>query len=100
MADPETIHTLIRHAARWAIASEQDERPVIRVLHANYAMGYILALREVASDSEVLRVTGYNPHAMFLELLGIQDRATRAVMKLCPQLVPGPAWLARVAGEG
>lgn len=98
MAHPTTIHTLLRHAARWAIAADQDREPLIRALHANYAMGYILALREVASDAEVLHVTGYDPYDLFVELLRVQDEATHAVALRCPQLIP-QTWLAEIAGE-
>ena len=100
LADAATIHTLMRHSARWAIAAEQDREPLIRALHANYAMGYILALREVASDADVLATTGYDPYVLFVELLHIQDEATRQVARACPQLTPQPMWLAQVAGEG
>ncbi len=98
MADPATIHILLRHAARWAIAADQDIEPVIRVLHANYAVGYMLALREVASDCEVLAVTGYDPYDLFVELLQVQDAATHEAMALCPQLIP-KSWMAEIAAE-
>ena len=91
---------MMRAAARYAVAAEQDEKPMIQVLHANYAMGYMLALREIASDMEVYQVTGYDPHAMFKWLLEVQDRAAKAVVAVCPELVPGPEWVARLAGEG
>ncbi len=99
MADPNTIRTLLRHAARWAIAAGQDREPVIRALHANYAVGYILALREVASDAEVMAVTGYDPYDLYAELLVVQDEATHQIALACPQLIPEPAWLAQIAGE-
>jgi len=100
MADPATIHTLLRHAARWAVAATQDREPVIRVLHANYAVGYILALRDVASDAQVLQVTGYDPYTLFTELVQLQDEALRHATAGCPHLIPAPQWLAEIAGEG
>ena len=99
MADPATIRTLMRHAARWAIAAAQDREPVIRVLHANYAVGYMLALREVASDVEVFELTGYNPYDLFVQLLEVQDEAMQIAMERCPNLIPSPQWLAEIAGE-
>lgn len=100
MARRATIDGLMRHAARWAIASEQDRSPLVALYHANYAVGYILALRDVVSDAEVLRVTGHDPYDLFKELIAIQDRATRALVAACPALMPGSAHLARMAGEG
>ena len=95
----EKIDALMRHAARWAIAAGQDRSPVIALLHANYAVGYILALRDIASDAEVLRISGRDPYVLFGELLAIQDQATRALVARCPDLIPGPVHLARLAGE-
>lgn len=98
MAHPTTIRILMRHAARWAIAAEQDNEPLIRVLHANYAVGYMLALREVASDVQVLDVTGHDPYDLFVEVLRIQDEATHGAAGLCPRLIPS-SWMAQIAGE-
>ena len=98
MAQPETIYILMRHAARWAVAAEQDREPLIKALHANYAVAYILALREVASDCEVYMLTGYDPYALFLEVLRIQDEATHQIATMCPHLIPQTP-LAIMAGE-
>jgi hypothetical protein len=89
----------MRHAARWAIAAAQDKEPAIRMLHANYAVGYILALREVASDAQVLQVTGYDPFDLFQELLKIQDDAMHQAAVVCPAMIPNPRWLAKLAGD-
>ena len=99
MAHPTTIRTLLRHAGRWAIAAVQDNEPAIRMLHANYAVGYMLALREVASDAQVLAVTGYDPFDLFQELLQIQDNAMHQAAAACPTMVPSPRWLAEIAGD-
>ena len=37
----ENIQKLTRQAARWSTAAAQDESPLIAVLHANYAAGYL-----------------------------------------------------------
>ena len=99
MAHPTTIRRLLRHSARWAIAAMQDEEPMIRALHANYAMGYIIALREVASDCEVWRLTGVDPFDVFNAIVEIQDSATHQVAMTCPHLIPQPEYLAQIAGE-
>jgi len=49
----EIIQTLIRQASRWSIASESDKSPLISLLHANYGVGYVSALRQIASDTDI-----------------------------------------------
>lgn len=51
-ADDEAIRLLYRQAARYSVASLQDASEVIQVLHANYAMGYLLALKDLATGEE------------------------------------------------
>lgn len=98
MADPATIHTLMRQASRWTVAAEQDENPLIGVLHANYGMAYITALRQVASDHEVLQVTGYDPREVEAYIAGVQDAAVRRFAPYVPHLVPQSP-IAVIAGE-
>jgi len=66
------------------VAAEQDENPLIRVLHANYGMAYITALRQVASDHEVLEATGHDPRAVEEYIAGIQDWAVRSFAPYVP----------------
>ena len=42
----KNINTLIRQAARWSVAAQQDESPIIALLHANYGAGYLWALKD------------------------------------------------------
>jgi hypothetical protein len=41
----KTIRTLIRQSARWALAAQQDESPIIALLHANYVLKQNRALK-------------------------------------------------------
>jgi hypothetical protein len=51
--DKFNIQKLIRQTARWATAADQDTNPYIKNLHANYAMGYLMALKEIYTESEI-----------------------------------------------
>jgi hypothetical protein len=44
------IKKLVRQTARWATAADQDDNGYIANLHATYAMGYLMALREIYTD--------------------------------------------------
>lgn len=86
--DESTIRILYRQAARYAVASLQDDSPVIKVLHANYAMGYFLALRDLASTDTIERVTGEDFAQFEHRITTIQDQATQALVTASPSLVP------------
>jgi hypothetical protein len=95
----ETIRILARQAARWATASQQDANPFIAMLHANYAVGYVTALRQVANDADVRRVTGYDAAQLDAEVAKIQDNAALKMSAVCPGLAPSGS-LVRLAKEG
>jgi hypothetical protein len=82
------ILTLLRQTSRWAIASEQDESPLIAVLHANYAVGYLSALKEIATDMDIEQTTGIDILNFQKRIYTIQDQATRKATKECPTFVP------------
>jgi len=85
---PPTTPILYRQAARYAVAASQDEAAVIKVLHANYAMGYLLALKDLVPADEFKRVTGKDLLDFEQEIARIQDSATLSLVELCPDLKP------------
>lgn len=87
-ADDETIRTLYRQAARYSVASLQDASEVIQVLHANYAMGYLLALKDLASGEDFERVTGEDLLTFERKIAQIQDAATKRLVSQRSDLVP------------
>ena len=97
-----SLEILVRQAARWAIAADQDESPMIAVLHANYAAGYLWALQDISTPHEVALYTGVDLNQLKKEILTIQDKCTRRIARLCPDFAGSVAssWLAAVAGEG
>ena len=94
------IQKLVRQAARWSVAAEQDENPMIAVLHANYGAAYLWALKDIAADSEIEKVTGINLEKFENKIVTIQDFATRRMAQLCPSYAPEPSILTSIAGEG
>lgn len=79
------IKTLVRSCARWALASLQDTSPLVAVLHANYAAGYLWALNEIFTDYEIKQTTGLNIITFSQKITDIQDVATRRLAKTCPE---------------
>ena len=84
----EQIRVLYRQTARYAVASTQDESPVVRMLHANYAMGYLMALKDIVQPEQFYRVTGVDLNTFERKVAHIQDTATLDLVTNSPNLVP------------
>ena len=82
------IRILYRQTARYAVASLQDESPVIKSLHANYAMGYLMALKDLATTEQFSRATGDNILSFERKIAAIQDASTVNLVGDCPDLIP------------
>ena len=82
------IRILYRQTARYAVASLQDDSPVVKSLHANYAMGYLMALKDLATTEQFSRATGDNLLSFERKIAGIQDASTVNLVGDCPDLVP------------
>ena len=96
------ISTLIRGCSRWAIASKQDTSPLISLLHANYAAGYLWAIKDIYTSEEIYKSTGINIIYLQNEITTIQDNATKKVTNICPMFVKEflkNKQLARLAGN-
>jgi len=96
----KNIKTLVRQAARWSTAAEQDEAAMVRVLHANYGTGYLWALTDIASDAEIEIATGINMYKFRENIVKIQDASTVNMATLCPAYAPKPSYLTAIGGEG
>jgi hypothetical protein len=82
------IRILYRQTARYAVASLQDDSAVIKSLHANYAMGYLMALKDLATTEEFAKATGDNLLSFERKIASIQDASTVNLVGDCPDLIP------------
>ena len=98
--EQNAIRILVRQAARWSTAAEQDESAMIAVLHANYGAGYLWAIKDIATTQEVEAATGINMSRFEREIVRVQDEATMRMARLCPQYAPTSTYLTSVGGEG
>ena len=82
----ENIQKLVRQASRWSLAATQDESPIIALLHANYGAGYLWALKDIATDTEIINATDIQDIKSFeKKIVDVQDYATKQVSKMCPE---------------
>lgn len=79
----ESIRILLRQAARWAVAAQQDDGPLIAILHANYAAGYLWALLDISTPDEIEHATGIDFHGFKGSIQRIQDNATEQLARKC-----------------
>lgn len=76
---------LTKRGAKWATTAQQDESPYLSVLHANYAAGYLSALKEIASPNEVHKCTGIDFMKFEQHILNVQEMVTQKLIKKCPE---------------
>ena len=94
------IDKMIRQSARYATAAEQDESPVVAVLHANYSAAYFYALTEIASHDEIHAATGIDVKKFREHMIRVQDDPTRKIIDACPEFRGDTdIFLARIGGE-
>lgn len=79
------IKILLRQISRWSVASEQDKSPMIAVLHANYAVGYLQALTDIATEKEINKYLDFDKFKW--QIYKIQDDAVKKAVKVCPQYI-------------
>lgn len=79
------IKKLVQKTAKWATTAQQDASPVNSLLHANYAAGYLWALKDLASDKEIHRATGIDVQKFEEHITNMQSMITKRVIKRCPE---------------
>lgn len=82
------VSILYRQCARWAVAAEQDDAEIIRVLHANYATGYLWAIKDIVSSQEFYDITGEDFLEFERKIVAIQDNATQQLVNKCSESAP------------
>lgn len=94
------INTILRGSARWAAASLQDKSPIVAVLHANYATGYLWALKDSFSDIDIQRETGVDIIEFQKKIIDVQDKSTQMLVQKCPQFASNiDIYLGKIAKE-
>lgn len=80
----DNIRALLQGTAKWS--ATQDNNPMIRLLHANYAAGYLSALTDIATQSEIEVEAGVSLKWLQNKVQTMQDECTMLLVRLCPQL--------------
>ena len=79
------INKLLKRSAKWATTAQQDDSPLLATLHANYAVGYLWALKDIYTTDEISKRAGVNITQFEEHILNVQDMVTKKVLKKCPE---------------
>jgi hypothetical protein len=81
---------LMQEAARWSAVAEQDSNPLLRVMHATYAMAYVNAARSLAEDKDLERVSGggVRVEELHAHVQAAQQASIQKIGSVCPEVVP------------
>jgi hypothetical protein len=78
----------VRQIERWLVASNQDRHPVVKLLHANYAVGNLDMLRQMYTDEEIKQGTGKDASRLMTIATKLQDDAQKELANVCPSVIP------------
>ena len=95
----DVLPVLARQAARWSTAAKQDNNVMIAILHANYGAGFLWAMQDIATSSEIEAATGINWKRFKKEILAVQDEAVLKMANLCPKFAPKKSYLSKIGKE-
>jgi hypothetical protein len=98
--DSQKINRLIRQTARWATAANQDTNAYISNLHATYAVGYLMALREIYMDETITRLSNVDVRKLDIHINQIMDDAVKKLINVCPDGQPKNKYLAYLSKQG
>lgn len=82
------VQRLIREASRWGTSSAQDSSPLVSLMHANYALAYARAARELMSETEIARMLRIDLSELIHYLTAQQEKAVQKCSRVCPELIP------------
>jgi hypothetical protein len=81
---PPDLKKMVQMCAKWATTAQQDASLLTGMTHANYAMGYLMSLKEMASPKEIHRQTGVDFKKFEEHINNVQDMINQRALKKYP----------------
>jgi hypothetical protein len=79
------LEKMVKKCAKWATTAQQDESPYLAVMHANYASGYLMALKDTATEAEIGKKAGLDFKQFESHIMNVQDMVNKRVIQKCPE---------------
>ena len=96
----DLISKLVKKSASWATTAQQDQSPLKATIHANYAVGYLWALKDISSEVDIQKASGINLKQFEEHILNVQEMVTKKVTEACPKFAGEvDLYLSTIAGD-
>ena len=80
------IRKMVQQCAHWATTAQQDASLLTGITHSNYAMGYLLSLKELATPKEIHRQTGVDFNKFEQHIKNVQEMMNMRATKKYPDI--------------
>ena len=80
------IKSMVQKCAKWATTAQQDASLLTGMTHANYAMGYLLSIKEMSTPKDVHRQTGINFKKFEEHITNVQEMMNQRALKKYPDI--------------
>jgi hypothetical protein len=81
------LKKLMVQASEWVTSAKENSNPIISLMHANYAAGYLLAIKNLAKSNDINKILP-NFAKYDEDITNVQELATNNLMKFCPSINP------------
>ena len=96
----KNIKKLLKQSAFYATTAQQDNSPIMATLHANYAAGYLWALKDIANPRQIHQNSGIDLKKFEEHVLNIQEMVSKRVIEKCPEFAGEvDLYLSSIAGD-
>jgi len=80
------IVKLVQKTAKYATMAQQDDAPMLALMHANYSMAYLEALLDMATYRQINRATNVDVKLFIEHVMMVQQSVTKKVVQKIPSL--------------
>ena len=80
------VKKMVQKCAKWATTAQQDASLLTGMTHANYAVGYLNSLKEIASPKEIHRQTGIDFKKFEEHINNVQEMMNQRAKKKYPDI--------------
>jgi hypothetical protein len=95
----QLVKKLLKKSAQLSVESTQDSDPIVSVQKANYAIGYLDAIRDIMPEQEIVSLTGVDMVKFTTELNRIQSNNLTNLSNKCAGVSSDNKYLLKIATQ-